>query len=337
MSNTALASAPSTGWRGAVNASEALTLRRALARSVAAAGERLLKGEKTTGEFPSLDGSHLSSRLDLEATALTIRYVPEFFSREGLTFAVSFENEELPMEPRAHDGQRLLRLIIDPVDGTKSVDNYMCVNDVPLPPPPSAISIAAVCPLNHQLVASAVHYFDLGEVYSSCLLNPGSAQPEFMAFRGDALLSQIGPMPNITAKRRVLNGNYNSKELVKLAQLELALMDSGLNPTFGGLTGSSATDIINVVRGSFAACVDARALCAGKGSVPYWYDIAGAVGVARGRGLGVLVMTADGRPLEGDDHPIYTPVSFIVARADILDAVVGVVRDCFALNAIAAA
>ena len=235
-----------------------------------------------------------------------VRYVPEFLAREGLPFVISFENEELPLVPVASSGQRVLRLVIDPVDGSKAFDNHMCHSDVPIPQPSSAVSVAAVCPFGHELVASAVYCFDLSEVFSSCLLNPGSgAAPEYVAYRLLAPVHDLlNVVPNISAKRRVLNGNYNSRALVKLADLELALMDRGLNSTFGGLTGSSATDIVNVTRGSFAACLDVRAMCAGKGSVPYWYDIAGAVGVARGRGLRVLVMTSDGVTLVGGDHEI---------------------------------
>jgi fructose-1,6-bisphosphatase/inositol monophosphatase family enzyme len=321
----------------AVTAAEAFAIRRVLARSVSAAGERLLNNEKGTGEFNSLDKSHISSRNDLEGTALAVRYVPEFMSREGLSFAISFENEELPMVPLAREGQRPLRLVIDPIDGTKAFDNYMCHSDVALPRPPSAVSVAAVCPISHELVATAVYCFDLGEVYSSCVLNPGGARPEYLTFRGDALLTPLHEVPDIGAKRRILNGNYNSRALMQLAELELALMDRGLNSTFGGLTGSSATDIINVVRGSYAAGLDVRALCNAKGSVPYWYDIAGAVGVARGRGLRLLVMSGSGAPLDGSDHEIYTPVSFIVARPDVFDMVTQVVRGKFPLAGAVAA
>ena len=69
--------------------------------------------------------------------------------------------------------------------------------------------------------------------------------------------------PQIEAKKRVLNCNYNARALEEIAGLDLALMDRGLKAAYGGLAGSSATDIINVVRGSFAACVDVRALCKG--------------------------------------------------------------------------
>jgi fructose-1,6-bisphosphatase/inositol monophosphatase family enzyme len=327
--------------RLAVSASEAFTLRRVLARSVAAVGERLIRGNKGTWEFDSLDRSHVSSRNDLEGTAFIVRYVPEFLAREELPFVISFENEELPLVPAARNGQRLLRLVIDPVDGSKAFDNHMCHSDVPIPEPSSAVSVAAVCPFGHELVASAVYCFDLSEVFSSCLLNPGSgATAEYVAYRNETLLAPVQDlltaMPNIGAKRRVLNGNYNSRALAKLAELDLALMDRGLNSTFGGLTGSSATDIVNVTRGSFAACIDVRAMCARKGSVPYWYDIAGAVGVARGRGLRVLVMTAGGAPLLGGDHEIYTPVSFVVARPDVFETVTGVLREKFGMGVPAA-
>ena len=92
-----------------------------------------------------------------------------------------------------------------------------------------------------------------------------------------------------------------------------------------------------MVRGSFAACLDLRARCGAGGSVPYWYDIAGAVGIARGRSLKVLVMTPDGVPLKGGDHTIYTPVSFVVARPDAFESVLSVVRDHFPIVAAAAA
>ncbi len=310
-----------------VTGTEAFALRAVLARAAALAGERLLTYEKGSGEFDSPDRSHMSSRNDLEGTALVVRYIPELLARAALSFKVSFENEELPLVPLGQDEQRLIRLIIDPVDGTKAFDNYMCGSDVSLPRPPSAISIAAICPFHGDVVATAVYCFDLGEVYSSFVLNPGCERPQYVGFRGDNLLAPLGVAPDITAKRRVLNGNYNSKALRKLADLELSLMDRGLNPAFGGLSGSSATDIINVVRGSFAACLDVRALCGLAGSVPYWYDIAGAVGVARGRGLRVLVTSSQGVPLYGGGHPIYTPVSFIVARPDVFDTIASVVRE----------
>jgi fructose-1,6-bisphosphatase/inositol monophosphatase family enzyme len=330
--DTNLKSATNGSRRTSVTAAEAHAIRLALARSVSAAGERLLTHSKSAGEFGSLDGSHVSSRNDLEGTALLVRYVPEYLSRAGLQFAISFESEELPLKPANGDGQRQLRLVIDPVDGSKAVDNYTYANDLPLPRPPSAISVAAVCPVSHQLVATAVYCFDLGEVYSSCLLNPGSGKPAYMTFHGDSLLSPLGDIPGITAKRRILVGNYNSRALVQLADLELAMMDHGLNSTYGGLTGSSATDIINVVRGSFAACIDVRALCAAGGSVPYWYDIAGAIGVAGGRGLNVVVTTAGGATLEGADHAIFTPVSFIVARPEVFEIVRGLVKEQFSLT-----
>jgi fructose-1,6-bisphosphatase/inositol monophosphatase family enzyme len=335
MSSTVRRPAPNGNYP---TAHEAFALRRVLARSVSAVGERMLKIEKTPGEFDSLDQSHVSSSNDLEALALIVRYVPEFLAREGLPFLVSFENEEVPMiPPTTERGKRVLRLIIDPVDGTKAMDNYLYPNDVALPRPSSAISIAAVCPVTHELIATAVHCFDVDEVYSSCLINSGSADPEYIAFRGDSLLSHLSSTPSITAKRRVLNGKYNSKALVGLAEMELRLMDGGLNPTFGGLTGSSATDIVNVARGSFAACMDVRALCGAKGSVPYWYDIAAAIGIARGRGLRVLVMNNGGAPLEGADYPIYTPVSFLVARPDVFEIVLSIIREKFTVDVTAAA
>ena len=137
--NTSLRSAANGHRRLAVSAPEAFALRRVLSCSVSAVGERLLQNEKGAGEFDSLDRSHMSSRNDLEGTASCVRYVPEFMSREKLPFVLSFESEELPLEPVAPNGQRKLRLVIDPIDGTKAFDNYMCSNDVPLPRPSSAV------------------------------------------------------------------------------------------------------------------------------------------------------------------------------------------------------
>jgi hypothetical protein len=176
-----------------------------------------------------------------------------------------------------------------------------------------------------------VYCFDLGEVFSSVCVNPGADAPSmYMAFRNEAVLLPITELPAgttaISAKMRILNGNYNSKALVELAKLELALMERNLKSNYGGLAGSSAVDIVNVVRGIFAAALDVRALSAGDGSVLYWYDIAGSVGVAMGRGLKVLVMGADGLQLTGGDHDIYTPVACVIARPDVFDAICETVR-----------
>lgn len=336
MPQTALKPVSTKSLHSAVTAIEAFRLRRALVRTATAVGERLLRGDKGSWEFDSPDKSHITSRYDLEALGFTVRFMPEFMAEEKLPFVVSFENEELPLFCQAKGGQRLVRAIIDPVDGSKAFDNFKCASDVPIPPPSSAVSLALVDPVSHELVAAAVYCFDLGETFSSCLLNPGAGgASEYAAYRNETVLTPMHDLlpgiPKIGAKRRVLNGNYNSRALVKLAELDLALMGAGLSPAFGGLAGSSATDIIGVVRGSFAACLDVRALCGGGGSVPYWYDVAGAVGVARGRGLGVIVTGANGEPLEGGDHEIYTPVSFLVARPDVFQTAWGVIREQFAV------
>jgi hypothetical protein len=114
--------------------------------------------------------------------------------------------------------------------------------------------------------------------------------------------------------------------LVEIAELELALMKKGLKGAFGGLTGSTATDIINVVRGAFCACVDVRAFCESGGSVPYWYDAAGALPIAQARGLSVLVTNSRGSRLFGGNHDIFTPIAFIVAKPGIADIVVEAIR-----------
>jgi hypothetical protein len=125
----------------------------------------------------------------------------------------------------------------------------------------------------------------------------------------------------------VLNCDYNSRAALDIARVNLALMDRSLKPAFGGPTGSSATDIVNVVRGSFAASVDVRALCGQAGSVLYWYDVAGAIPIALGRGLVVHVTDTSGCPLLGAHHPARTPVAYVVARPDVADVVVDVIRE----------
>ena len=181
-----------------------------------------------------------------------------------------------------------------------------------------------------EIVASALYCFDLSEVFSSLYL--GSTQagvPQYAAFHNGTLLRSVTSFqhePQIEAKRRLLCGNYNSQALVDIAHLELALMERGLKGAYGGLTGSTATDIMNVVRGSFCACLDIRALCGKGGSAPYWYDAAGALPVAMGRGLSVIVTDAQGLLLHGGNHDIYTPVAYVVARPQVEEAVVEVIR-----------
>jgi fructose-1,6-bisphosphatase/inositol monophosphatase family enzyme len=317
------------GLRPFANAADLFRLRRALIEVVRAVGERMRKGEAGAWEGLSLSGDHHWSRNDLEALGLIYRYIQDFFARYGIKADVSFETEEgcfIAIE--VANGCRL-RLIIDPIDGTKACDNWKAGGDCPLPAPGSAVSIAAVCPVVGEIVASAVYCFDLGEVFSSVYLGPDEVgRPQYASFRNETVLPRLGMLEEnaISAKRRVLCGDYNSKALVELARLKLALMEKGLNPTFGGLTGSSATDMINVVRGSFCVCLDCRALCGKGGSVPYWYDIAGSEPVARGRGLTVFVTDSEGKALSGGDHEIRTPVGFVVARPGLEDIVVEAIR-----------
>jgi len=80
------------------------------------------------------------------------------------------------------------------------------------------------------------------------------------------------------------------------------------------------------VRGSFAACIDVRALCHQGGSCPFWYDAAGALPVARARGLRVVVTSSDGKVLVGSDHPIRTPVALVVAVPEVVEIIVEAVR-----------
>jgi hypothetical protein len=84
--------------------------------------------------------------------------------------------------------------------------------------------------------------------------------------------------------------------------------------------------MINVVRGSFCVCLDCRALCGKGGSVPYFYDVAGALPVAHGRGLSVIVTDSQGIALPGGDHEIRTPVAFVVARPGIEEVAVEAIR-----------
>lgn len=305
-------------------------LARALGAVVADVGGRMERAVARVWEGQSADGSHLCSRNDLEATGGIFPAVFEVVPREGLKLDVSFENEEGCLVPADLGHGRRIRLVIDPIDGTKAFDNWTWAGDCPVPRPGSAVSIAAVCPVLGVTLASALYCFDLREVFSSVYLGANrDGLPQYAAFRNATALDPIPPMGPAApeARRRVLCGNYNSRALEDIARLELALMGKGLKGAYGGLTGSSATDIINVVRGSFCACVDVRALCGtGRGSVPYLYDVAGALPVAMGRGLRVEVTDAQGAPLAGTDHPIRTPVAFVVARPDVADVVIAAIR-----------
>ena len=64
----------------------------------------------------------------------------------------------------------------------------------------------------------------------------------------------------------------------------------------------------------------------GGGSVLYLFDVAGAPPIALGRGLRVILTEADGIPLRGIDHPIYTPVAIVVARPEVANVVVDAIR-----------
>lgn len=306
-------------------------LHRALCEATQAVGNEMERRQRGVWEGQSLNGDHLWSRNDLDASGLLISSVAEAVGREGVQVDMSFEGEKiLLVSPRRTNG-RGLRLVYDPIDGSKAFDNWKVGGDCPLPRPSSAVSLAAVCPVSGETVASAVYCFDLGEVFSSVFLGrTADARPKYSAFRERTLLEPLpqngNGVPAIEAKRRVLCGDYNSKALLEIARLELALMERGLKVAYGGLTGSSATDIINVIRGSYCVCLDVRALCAAGGSVPYWYDVAGALPIAMGRGLDVVVTDSQGVPLEGGHHDIYTPVAFVVARADIAQLVLEAIR-----------
>ncbi len=313
---------------------------RELIAAVQMVGEQMEKGRGEVWEGKSLSGDgHTMSANDLKAATLLIRCMTERISKSGLEVEIGYLTEELSLVPPTANGRNgsgngnkpMIYLHIDPIDGSKAFDNWKYGADCPLPRPPSAVSVAALCPATGEIVASALYCFDLGEVFSSVYLGKESnGEPKYAAFRNGTLLNSISRTfqweRGIEAKRRVLSGNYNSEALVEIAHLELELMKSGLNPTFGSLSGSSATDITNVIRGSFCACVDVRALCRQGGSKPYWYDVAGALPIARGRDLSVIVTDAQGNLMHGGNHPIYEPVAFAVARPEIKDAVVEAIR-----------
>jgi fructose-1,6-bisphosphatase/inositol monophosphatase family enzyme len=306
-------------------------LRHALCTIVREVGERMDGTQSGGWEGQSFNGDHVWSRNDLDATGYVIQAIAQAFGQEGVKGDVTFEGEEISLiSPRFNNSQRL-RLIYDPIDGTKAFDNWKMGGDCPIPRPGSAVSIAAVRPVLGEILASAVYCFDQREVFSSMYLgNVREGGPQYAAFRNDTLLQPFSQNchgePRVEAKRRVLCGNYNSKALVDIARLELALMEQGLKVAYGGLTGSSATDIINVVRGSFCVCLDVRALCGSGGSVPYWYDVAGALPIAKARGLSVVVTNSEGMPLEGGNHDIYMPVAFVVARPEVETLVIEAIR-----------
>src|SRR5215472_15346426 len=87
------------GRRLPADAVDAFAVRRVLALSARAVGERLLQGAKGTWESHSLDGTHDWTRNDLEGTALVVRYVLEHLAKAHLPFQVTFENEEAPLFP----------------------------------------------------------------------------------------------------------------------------------------------------------------------------------------------------------------------------------------------
>lgn len=310
--------------------SEILRLHGAFVRAVRAVGRRMEQVERGAWEGRSLSGSHTWSRNDLESNSLLIRFVEDFLAREGLNIALSFESEEMSLVPESCGEGFALRGVIDPVDGTKAFDNWACGGPFPLPRPSSAISIAVVCPVLGETILSVVYCFDLGEVFSSVYVGRDrEGKPRYCSFRDDSLIPPFSSdlaSHQIEAKQRVLNSEYNSRSLEEIAHLSLALMDRGLKASYGGLTGSSATDIINVVRGSFAAYVDMRALCRRGGSILYFYDVAGALPIALGRGLCVILVDGTGAPLVGAGHPIYTPVGLVVARPDVALPVVDAIR-----------
>ena len=291
----------------------------------------------------SIKGDHVLSANDLESTSLIIRSIAELFPKSGLLVEPAFLTEELSLSPCIPLGSDVpetshgLALQIDPIDGSKSFDNWKCERDCPLPRPGSAISLAAVCPELTDILVSALYCFDLGDVFSSIYIGKdATGNPQYASFLNGTLLRPLillDKEPAIEAKRRVLSGNYNSKALMEIARLELALMERGLNAAYGGLTGSTAMDIVNVVRGSFCACVDVRSLCGKGGSVPRWYDAAGALAIALGRGLKVIATDSQGQRLSGGDHDIYTPVAFVVTRPEhetqIIDAIRSTVASGF--------
>ena len=57
-----------------------------------------------------------------------------------------------------------------------------------------------------------------------------------------------------------------------------------------------------------------------------WYDVAGAFPIAMGRGLRVIATDDEGQPLVGSDHPIRTPVAFVVAIPEVADVAIAAVR-----------
>jgi len=316
---------------------ERFCLREVLAGAVRRVGEELLAAKTPSWEGLSVLRNHAATRSDLEATGLLLSKIMEHLSIAHLDVLPSFESEELPLVPVRTHAQRYIRLIADPIDGTKAFDNARAVADCPVPRPSSAVSVAAVCPVSKRLLASAVYLFDLGEVFSSVCLEECHSDPCYAAFRNEVLLPPITnafgkATLQLQTKKRILNGNYNSRALSELALFEMALTDVGLKPNYGGLSGSSATDIINVARGSYAACVDVRALCRGGGSVPHWYDVAGVVPIARGRGLRVILVRPDGEQWGSEDVAVYERVSFIVARGDVVESVVAALVSSIAPN-----
>src|SRR2546427_6770210 len=114
---------------------ENLALQRALVMAIENVGKRMENAQINAWEGQNSSGDHVWSRNDLKATAEIIHYVAEALSDQKLALDVTYENEEVPLIPLKLSGSRRLRLVIDPVDGSKAFDAWKAGADVPLPRP----------------------------------------------------------------------------------------------------------------------------------------------------------------------------------------------------------
>jgi fructose-1,6-bisphosphatase/inositol monophosphatase family enzyme len=299
---------------------EPVLLHEVLCRVVRPVGDAVFAATLDSGESRSICGDHTASRLDMYTLGLLVEGILREFGREGIP-APSLETEEAVLLPPG--GAPSFRLVADPFDGTKAGDNFKARHDLPLTNPTSAISVAAVCPCSGKILASAVYALDLREVFSAWRVRDGGPPSGCIAFRNDTVLQPIGPMVNpvITAKKRVLHANYAAGDLARLAAVDEALVHAGLAPSYGGLAGSSAIDVINVIRGSFCGYVDVRAIVGVSGARLKFYDIAGVILPAMARGLSVRLMTGSGELVANEHLRHDTPVGLIVARPEALDPI----------------
>ncbi len=305
-------------------------VRIALENSVRHVGEEILSQavqERHWEGRSTLDG-HVVSRMDLLATGKFIASLSGELIDAGIDNDVSYINEEVPLLPRPMaerpaEAAPSIEIILDPVDGSKAVDSFCASHDLRIPNPPSAICVSAK--FDGRIIAGALFCFDTRQTMSIQSVGGES----YIAFVDNQYLTRKPARVTCGAQSRVIVGDYANRAVGRHGRLKLALDRHGLKGFYGGATGSSAMDIVGVVRGSFAGYIDVRALrgLSGKGAHLKWYDVSAAAILARTRGLTVLLADRDGQPALPDALDAFDPIAIVVVRAEHAGAVVSVIRD----------